>query len=131
MCGLILRHHYSVSVMLFLRHHLCSAVLVHSEISPGQHLEQSACLVVLDYRRHPDSLCMPRCVLLHRVSDVDCAAHHNTYSSPSSHYANPNVLGIATPTMCIMTLLEALIGGPVEVFFAIRVYKCMSRPHLV
>jgi hypothetical protein len=117
--------------MLLLRHHLCPAVLVHSEISQGQHVEQSACLVVLDYRRHPDGLRMPRCVLLHCVSDVDCAAHHHTHSSPSSHYANPSVLGIATSTMCSMSLLEALIGGPVEVFFAIRVYKCMSKPRPV
>jgi hypothetical protein len=63
-------------------------------------------------------------VLLHRVSFLSITLDPEIYPTNSSHYADPTVLGIATFTMCSMSLLEALVAGPVEVYFAVRVYKC-------
>jgi hypothetical protein len=40
-----------------------------------------------------------------------------------SNYANPLVLGAGVWTLDSMSLLEAFVGGPVEIFFAVRVLK--------
>jgi hypothetical protein len=55
---------------------------------------------------------------------------HVVYFFTVTHYADPTVLTTAPYTLCSMSILEAFVGGPVEIFFAMRVYK-LSEGSLV
>lgn len=47
-----------------------------------------------------------------------------THKFNSTHYADPAVLADSLWSLDTVTLLEAFIGSTVEIFFAVRVWKC-------